>query len=282
MKNGLTLSYCGAEVRQHDPDRFATAMFAPPQAREDLFALFAFNHEIAKVRELVSEPMMGEIRLQWWREAIAGIFDGTPRRHGVVEPLAAAVRGHGLSRRHFDRLVDSRAFDLRDEPPDTLAALEDYAEGTSSTLVWLALEVLESRGEAALAAGRHVGIAWALIGLLRALPFHLRARRNYMPREITDRFGVALNDLMELRSGEPLRRAVAEIAGRAEDHLSAARRHRKSVPRQAAPALLPARLADSHLARLRRCGFDPLDPRVPAPRPFPGWRLAAAAFAGRY
>src|SRR5471030_76032 len=96
MANGHALSYCAEQVRRYDRDRFLTALFAPPPQREDLFALYAFNLEIAKIRETVTEPMLGRIRLQWWREAIAALEQGVVRQHGVVEPLAEAVRRHAL------------------------------------------------------------------------------------------------------------------------------------------------------------------------------------------
>jgi NADH dehydrogenase [ubiquinone] 1 alpha subcomplex assembly factor 6 len=118
-------------VRRHDRDRFQTALFAPAAEREALFALYAFNYEIARVRESVSEPMLGQIRLQWWREAIDAVYGAaTPRRHEVVEALGVVVRARALSRNHFARLIDSRERDLDDAPPKTLAALEEYAEGT--------------------------------------------------------------------------------------------------------------------------------------------------------
>src|ERR671922_1960026 len=86
------LSPVAALVRRHDRDRFQTVLFAPAARREALFALYAFNYEIARVRESVTEPMLGQIRLQWWRESIAAAFDGGPvRHHFVVEALAAAI-----------------------------------------------------------------------------------------------------------------------------------------------------------------------------------------------
>ena len=130
-------------VRQHDRDRYQTALFAPADRREALFALYAFNYEIARVREIVTQPMLGQIRLQWWREAVDAAYEGAPARpHEVAEPLAAVIRGHALTRTHFDRMIDTREHDLADEPPATLAALENYAEGTAATLLSLALEVL--------------------------------------------------------------------------------------------------------------------------------------------
>src|ERR1700724_989582 len=122
-------------VRRHDRDRYQTALFAPARLREALLALYAFNYEIARVREIVTEPMLGQIRLQWWREVIAAAFAGAPaRQHPVAIPLSAVIREFGLSREPFDRLVDTRERDLADESPASLATLENYAEGTSAPL----------------------------------------------------------------------------------------------------------------------------------------------------
>src|SRR6201987_1318089 len=119
------LSPVAALVRRHDRDRYQTALFAPAACREALFALYAFNYEIARVRESVTQPMLGQIRLQWWRENIAAAFEGGPiRHHPVAEALTTGMRDLQLSRDHFDRLIDGRETDLADEPPATLAALE--------------------------------------------------------------------------------------------------------------------------------------------------------------
>src|ERR1700726_4811829 len=122
-----------AFVRRHDRDRFQTTLFAPAPQRAALCALYAFNYEIARVREIVTQPMLGQIRLQWWREVLDAAYAGTLiRQHPVAVPLSAVIREFGLSRQPFDRLVDTRERDLDDQPPATLAALEDYAEGTSA------------------------------------------------------------------------------------------------------------------------------------------------------
>src|SRR5476649_2521907 len=96
MADRPALSYCAEQVRRYDHDRFLTALFAPADRRDDLLALYAFNLEIAKIRETVTEPMLGRIRLQWWREAIEGFAAGTVRKHAVAEPLAEAVRRRDL------------------------------------------------------------------------------------------------------------------------------------------------------------------------------------------
>jgi NADH dehydrogenase [ubiquinone] 1 alpha subcomplex assembly factor 6 len=271
-------------VRQHDRDRFLTALFAPAAVREDLLALYAFNYEIAKTREVVSEPVLGQIRLQWWRETLDTIYAGGPvRPHEVATPLAAAIRGRGLSREHVEALIAARDLDLGDEAPASLAALEAYAEASSARLVWLALEVLGERGEAAVAAGRAIGIAYALAGLLRALPFHARMKRLYLPRDLSSAAGLRIEaELFELRSSPALRQTVEQVAATAAHHLAEARALRAAVPRAALPALLPAVLAGADLARLARAGYDPFDRRLAGRDPRRSWRLTLAALARRY
>ena len=278
------LSYCGEQVRRHDPDRFLTALYAPPGRRDALLTLYAFNLEIAKVRESVSEPMLGEIRLQWWREVIEHAYGGAPvRQHAVAEPLAELIRAHGLSRRHIDRMIDARAFDLGEDAPNTLAALLDYAEATSSALMLLAEEALGVSGnEPADAAARHAGIAWALVGLIRAMPHHLRQGRFYLPRTLEAEFGVERRAMRALRPSRELAAAVERLAGIARERLAAARALRRAVPPEARPALLPASLADGYLNRLRRAGYNVFDPRLAARPGLMAARLAISALRGRY
>jgi NADH dehydrogenase [ubiquinone] 1 alpha subcomplex assembly factor 6 len=256
------LSPVAALVRRHDRDRYQTVLFAPATRREALFALYAFNYEIARVREAVTQPMLGQIRLQWWRENIAAAFaGGAIRRHPVAEPLAAAIREFGLTRDHFDRLIDARESDLADEPPASLTSLEGYAEATSARLVYLALEVLGVRDPPASEAGLHIGIAYSLAGLLRAMPFQVR---QTIPADI------------------PTPYDVTKVAAAASQHLRAARALRSRIARSALPALLPAIIAQRSLTRLKQAGNNPFDPALATPDPLQIWRLAVAALFNRF
>jgi NADH dehydrogenase [ubiquinone] 1 alpha subcomplex assembly factor 6 len=235
------------------------------------------------VRERVSTPVLGQIRLQWWREAVAAAFaEGPVRRHEVAEPLVAAIREHGLDRTAFERLIDAREADFDDAPPQSLAALEAYAEGSSAPLVQLALEVLGVRDMAAVEAGRRVGIGYALAGLVRAMPFRARAGRPLIPADLALEKGLDPRDWQALRTTPALKAATAAIARRAARHLAAARAARAFVPRRALPALLPAIVAERALRRLARADHDPFDPRLLMPDPVQIWRLAMAALARRY
>lgn len=281
--NPQRLSPVAAIVRRHDRDRFQTVLFAPAARREALFAVYAFNYEIARVRESVSEPTLGRIRLEWWRQNIAAAFeDGPVRRHIVVEPLTVAIRALGLTRAHFDRLIDARASDLEEDPPASLAVLEDYAEATSARLSLLALEILGVRDPAAAEVASHVGIAYAFAGLLRALPFQARACRPMIPADIAARTELDDDDYRTLRSTSALRAAAAEIAAAASRHLVSARACRDRISRSALPALLPAVVAERSLMRLRQAGYDPFNRELADADPLQSWRLAAAWLRNRF
>jgi len=278
------LSPTGHLVRRHDRDRFLTALFAPAERRDDLLALYAFNYEVAKTREVVGEAALGRVRLQWWRESIAGIYAGeAPRRHEVVEPLATAIRHHDLPRERFDRLIDAREIDLDNGPPESLAALERYVDATSASLVFLALTILGGGGKGASAAAHAVGVAYGLAGLLRAIPFHARAKRLYLPGDLSTAANLRPDhDLFELRSSPELRRVVGEVAAFAASHLALVEAAAEDLPHRAFPALLPSVLARADLARLKRARYDPFARLVRLPDPWRGWRLTWAAWRRRH
>lgn len=282
-KGNADLSYCGQEVRKHDNDRFLTGLFAPAERREAVFALHAFNIEVAKTREVVTEPMIGQMRLQWWRDAVEAVYDGgAVPDHAVARPLAAAVAEHGLDRGHLDRLIDAREADLDDEPPPGMAALEAYAEATTAPLVLLTLETLGVRDASAARAARHVGTAYALAGLLRAVPFHASRGRVMLPADRLAAHGGRPREILDGKPGPAVRATAREVADAARRHLEDARALRRDVPKAALPALLPAVLATLHLDVLAREGFDPFAARVQMPNPFRQLRLGWAALRGRY
>lgn len=247
-----TAEYIADLVRHEDRDRFLTAMFMPEDRRADVLALYAFNIELAKIREHVSETMIGRIKLQWWRDVIAAIYDGkgAPKGNPVTEGLVTAITARNLPRDHFDVLLATRERDMADAD-DTLgsvAELEAYAEGTSSRLLYLVLHVL---GVEAHDAAKHVGMAYALTGILRAVLFHARDNRLYLP-------GVA--SVQDVANTAATAKVVAELADVAADHLTKARSFK--APRAAVPALLLGTIAGQNLKLLKRAHYNVADERV--------------------
>ncbi len=274
------LSYCAALLRRHDPDRYLTALFAAGERREALFALYAFNLEIARAREAVSEPMMGLIRLQWWRDALAEADEGTIRAHEVMRPLAGAIAAYGLNPALFERLIMARERDLDPDPPADLASLVAYARETSGSLTELALEILGERSPSTREAGQAAGIAWSLIGLLRAVPFHAAQRRVYLPADLLAEAGIAPGQLIERGFQPALAPVIRAVAGEAR-RWSAKARNAGPVSRAALPALLPLTLADLYRRRLAAARFNPFDGRVQQAPPWRVWHLAWHRLIGR-
>lgn len=157
---------CAAAVRKHDPDRYFSALFAPADKRPFLFALYAFNHELAHVGESVREPMIGEIRLQWWREALDGARAGNPRNHDVVRALAAMLAKAALPDDLLDAMIDARQFDLMSGVFGDDEKRDAYLDATSGNLMRLAARIL-SAGDRQDDLAREAGIAYGLAGLLR-------------------------------------------------------------------------------------------------------------------
>ncbi len=155
---------CAKAIRKYDPDRYFSALFAPAEKRPFLFALYALNHELAHVVESVREPMIGEIRLQWWRETLEGARVGNPRPHDVVRAVAATFAAVDLPLELIDAIIDARSFDLTRTPFAGDAARDAYLDATSGNLMRLASRVLGSENDVL---AREAGLAYGLAGLLR-------------------------------------------------------------------------------------------------------------------
>jgi len=279
-----SLTLPAQEVRRDDPDRFITALFAPAERRDDLFALYAFNGEIARIRDIVSEPMLGQIRLQWWRERLDNIYADTGEvpRHPVAEALADAVRRHDLPRRDMEALINARERDLDEAPVPDRAALNSYVADTGGALARLAVRILHNAPDPALMeAADHTGRAWALAGLLRAAPAHAGRGKVFLPAAELAAKGADAQDLARGHTTDALRGVIRDLAEEAGAHVRRARSLQPRPGRAAVAAFLPAVLTEGFLARLRRVRHDPCHPRLALPQRRP-LRLLLMAWAGRY
>jgi phytoene synthase len=274
------LSYCAAEVREHDPDRYLATLFAPADAREMLFVLYAFDHEIGRVGRIVSEPMAGLVRLQWWRDALAEIAAGGPPAHPVVEALHAGWGRFAPLRERLESAIEARAMALSAEPPADLAALEARLAASWGEITLGAMDLLEVREEPARAAGRRLGLALGLVRLLQTLPADLRQNRMPLPGAMLACHGLSTGSLQHDEAAA-LRPVVADLAARAREHLDAARRQRRMVPKRALAVLLPASLLQAYLRRLARADFDPAPVRT-APGGSAPLQLLGRFALGRY
>lgn len=262
-------AHCDAAVRADDKDRWLASLFAPVARRPDLMALYAFNLEIASVRERVSEPLPGEVRLQWWRDVLGGEGRGDVSAHPVAAAVTDVIMRHRLAVDPLLSLIDARVFDLYDDPMPALLDLEGYCGETSSALMQIAALILtEGRDPGTADLAGHAGIAYALTGLLRAFVLHANRGQVFIPGDILAGQGVSRDDIVSGRNTPELRAALAALGAVARRHLEMA----NDLSGRADPATLAAFAPLATVAaRLKRLDAAP-NPFVP-PRDVPQWRL---------
>ncbi len=232
---------CAGIVERGDPDRFAAVMAAPAPARPLLWPIYAFNVEIGRAPWLTKEPLIAEMRLQWWRDVLTEIEAGGPvRGHEVATPLAAAIGQGGA--RWLRPAVEARMWDVHGAGFDTDGALWTHLDAVAGSLLRAAAAALgaPADGKALGRAGRAQGLAnWLL-----AVPALEAAGRRPLPDGRPEavaslaRTGLSLLDSAWRGDG-----ARAPAIRPAMIPLSEVR----PLLRRAAAA--PARVADGRLAR---------------------------------
>ncbi|WP_181706903.1 phytoene/squalene synthase family protein [Chthonobacter rhizosphaerae] len=251
----LAGAYDAAEaiVRDADRDRWLADLFVPADKRRHVAALQAFSSEIARVRETVREPLPGEVRLQWWRDALEGHGHGDVEGHPAAAALIDTVRRFSLPLAPLVGLIDARTFDLYDDPMPSLLDLEGYAGETASVLFQAAALVLcDGEDPKAADAAGHAGVAYAITGLLRALPIHARRGQVFVPADVLARHGAGPDDIRAAKPTPAVEGALAEMREHARHHLARAMAALDRVDRRALPAFVPLALVEPYLNALER------------------------------
>jgi phytoene synthase len=223
--------HCQDLVAKADKDRFLSCLFAPQDARPHLFALYAFNVEIARIRETVSEPQVGLVRQQWWLDTIDGVYAGRTPDHPVAQALVAAIAKGDLPKHALHNLIIAREFDLFDDPMPSLADLEGYLGETSSSLIQMAALIL---GKGAAEAAGLAGVAFGLAGVLRL------QKTRYLPSDLFQKFGE--------------KETILQLCAHARKRLTEAQALQATIPNSAMPAFLPVSLTKLYLSRIERGG----------------------------
>ncbi|MDJ0859365.1 MAG: squalene/phytoene synthase family protein [Dinoroseobacter sp.] len=225
----MSLAACADLVARSDPDRFLAAMAAPVAAREKLFPIYALNVEVSRAPWVTQEPMIAEMRLQWWRDALEELGQGKPpRAHEVVAPLADAL-GRNADWDALDRYVAARRWDVYRDAFEDAAHFEAYLDDTAGTLMWVSARALGA-AESAEAAIRDFGWASGLANFLKAVP-ELEARAR-----------------IPLVDGRP--ESVAMLAQEGLTRIKRAKVIGGEIPKHVRPALRAGWLADPILRQV--------------------------------
>lgn len=245
--------YCEALVRDQDRDRWLANGLLPDEKRRHALAIHAFSYEAARIRETIHEAMPGEIRLQWWVDAIEGEARGDVAGHPVAAALIDTIRRFSLRRSGFVNLLEARRFDLYDDAMPTLNDLEGYAGETASVLFLEVAQVLCEGADPKVAdAAGHAGAAYALTGLMRALPIHARRNQVYLPADLLKAAGIEPDDVRYGRKAEALEDVLAGLRNSAAGHLDSALAALAGADARAKPAFLPLAFVRPYLGALAK------------------------------
>jgi phytoene synthase len=260
------LEICLTSLRDTDRDRYLACLLSPTEKRGFLAALYAFNAETARIRELTKQPLAGEIRLQWWRDLLEGDAKGDAAANPVASGLLKAIEVFDLPRQPLLNMLDARIFDLYDDPMPDRSSLEGYAGETASALLQLAAMILDREAATGISeiAG-HAGVAQAISGILLLMPIHRRRGQVYLPQDILRATGLDRDMLLQAEGGEKLDNAIRAFVALGHEHLDKAR-SAGAIPKNLMPAFLPVSLVPSILAQADRKAGSVLTDFSPSPQ----------------
>ncbi len=272
---------CLQMLRETDRDRYLAALLAPADRRAAIVALYAYNAELARVRDLVHEPLPGEVRLQYWRDLLEGSAHGETAANPVAAELLRAMQAWRLPVAPLIAMADARIFDLYDDPMETTGMFEGYAGETAAALIQLASLVLDAdAAESAADIVGHAGVALTVAGAILLMPIHKARGQVYLPTQILASVGLDRETFLAAGKDDRVDAAIQAFAGFGLDHLRTARSAGR-LPKRLLPAFLPVTLAEPVLKRAAKSGGVSLTADI---RP-PQWRrqlgMMRLLFSGR-
>jgi phytoene synthase len=263
---------CLQALQETDRDRYLASLLTPADRRAAIVALYAYNAELARVRDVVREPLPGEVRLQYWRDLLEGSAHGETAANPVAAELLRAVQAWRLPSSPLVAMADARIFDLYDDPMETTAMFEGYAGETAAALIQLAALVLDTEAAEGVAeiAG-HAGVALAVAGAILLMPIHRARGQVYLPTQILASVGLDRETFLAPAGDDRMGAAIQAFAGFGLDHLRKARAAGR-IPKSLLSAFLPVTLAEPVLKRAMSMGAACLKSDI---RP-PQWRRQLA------
>ena len=249
-------THCAALVREADRDRYLAALFVPAEHRDALVALYAFDVEISRVRDLAREPMPGEIRLQWWREVLMGERAGEAAANPIAAALLETMVRYGLSDGTLVEMVEAHRFDVYDEPMPNRATLQTYASRTAGVIFDSAARILGAATDLSEEAAQ----AQTLAHVLTLLPHHSARRQLFVPLDVLGQYGAKPEDIFARCATSELRAALAELRLRARRHLARIGVANDEIPVAARPIFLSLAPLRSLLLAMERSDYDPFRP----------------------
>jgi len=257
-------TFCADLVRTHDFIRYASTLFLPAAQRRALLSVYAFNVEISRVREQVSQPLPGEMRLQWWTDMLEGAGHGGVEGNPVAAELLRAIRDFNLPVEPLSRLIEEHQFDLYNDPMPSMAALEGYITDTSAALFSLGARIAAPPSAATDHLARHAGLAQGIVQVIANLPRDAAHRQLFLPQQVLESHGCSMEDVFAGKATPNLHAVLEQLAGEARQHVMTALSLLAQVPPSVRPAFLPLSQTQADLKRLSQPGRNPFAPLPPS------------------
>jgi phytoene synthase len=248
--------FCADLVRAHDFARYASTLFVPVEQRRALLATYAFNVEICRVRDQVSQPLPGEVRLQWWTDMLAGAGHGGVEGNPVAAELLLAIRNWHLPVERLSLLIDEHQFDLYNDPMPTMAALEGFIDDTASALFSIGAAIAGWHSDEIEHLARHAGLALGFAQVIAALPADAARRQLFVPLQLLESHGSGMAEVFAGKETPKLRAALDQLIGEARGHLQTAFTLLANAPPEVKPVFLPLALAARDLKWMSRADSD--------------------------
>jgi phytoene synthase len=255
-------SYCADLVRGRDFARYASTLFVLPDQRRPLLALYAFNAEISRVREQVTQPLPGEVRMRWWIDMLAGAGHGGVEGNPVAAELLLAIHHYHMPVEPLTCLIEEHQFDLYNDPMPSMAALEGYINDTAVALFMLAARIAAPPSEEIAHLARHAGLAQGLVQVIADLPFDASRRQLFVPQQLLQQHRSTIEEVFAAKQTPTVRAALDQLVGEAQRHLKTAFALLAVLPPGVRQIFLPLALVRRDLARMSRADTDPFVPRV--------------------
>ncbi|MGE0753167.1 MAG: phytoene/squalene synthase family protein [Variibacter sp.] len=270
--------FCATHVREFARDQYLATLFAPAAQRPDLYALYAFSIEITRIPPVVREPMAGEVRLQWWHEALHGLRNEEAQANPTAAALRAALARHPqIDRARLLTLLDARTADLYADPVEAMPSLERYADETNGAILQAAMAILSPDASTqSIPLSRHAAFVLTVGDIVKHFARDAARGKTYLPQDIAQQHGVNLDGISSREGAATVTNALCALATDARARLKELGEYAAGGARYA-PALLPAFAVPLYLDRVESAGFDPYQmvPDVPQwRRQWAMWRAA--------
>ncbi|XP_077264160.1 NADH dehydrogenase (ubiquinone) complex I, assembly factor 6 homolog sicily isoform X1 [Temnothorax americanus] len=248
--------------KNNDYENFLCTLLLPRGIKSAAFAVRAFNVEVAQVEDQVRDSRIGAMRLQFWTDALNGIYNDSPPRSPVALELHRILQRHKLSKRYFKRLIDARLNKLSGSIFVDLESLERYCDYTTSSIYYLLLEAQGTASVNADHAASHFGRAYGLVTLIRSVPYNARKRVMVLSQDILLKNGVSSESIFQGQSSAGFQDAVLEVASCARQHLKVATSLKKKAGKDLNVIFLPTVCVENYLEKLRKADFDVFHPTL--------------------